>query len=127
MCVVWVFALIRGLTPGKHGFHIHTYGDERLADGTSTGGHFTNPDGTIIPHGFPSSTPRHWGDLGNVHANAGGVASYVHRDGVISIPSIIGRAITIHAGEDKGPAFQPTGDSGARVATCVIGIANPYI
>ena len=35
---------IKGLTPGKHGFHIHTYGDLRSTDCSKCGGHW-NPKG----------------------------------------------------------------------------------
>lgn len=39
-----VIADVTGLTPGKHGFHIHQYGDCSAADGTSAGGHFNPMD-----------------------------------------------------------------------------------
>ncbi len=39
---VKVVADLQGLTKGKHGFHIHEYGDCTAPDGTSAGGHF-NP------------------------------------------------------------------------------------
>src|SRR5918998_535636 len=40
---VRVQAHIHGLAAGKHGFHIHEFGDCSSPDGMSTGGHF-NPE-----------------------------------------------------------------------------------
>jgi Cu/Zn superoxide dismutase len=37
-----VQADVRGLTPGKHGIHVHEFGDASSADGMAAGGHF-NP------------------------------------------------------------------------------------
>ena len=118
-----VVADIEGLTPGKHGFHVHEYGDCSAPDGTSTGGHF-NP--TNQPHGAPTDVHRHVGDLGNLVANKDGKAHYEWTDHVISFKgqnSIIGRGIIIHAGEDDLHT-QPTGNAGKRVACGVIGIAK---
>src|SRR3954471_23443785 len=47
---VTVVADITGLTPGKHGFHIHEFGDCSAKDGTSAGGHY-NP--MKHPHAGP--------------------------------------------------------------------------
>lgn len=129
-CGVRVSALVRGLTPGAHGFHVHMYGDTRMGDGTSTGGHFTHPDEAAAAatlHSFPFRSDRHWGDLGNLFANAEGAASYTRTDTILTLDSIRGRAIIIHADRDRGRTEQPTGASGARVAQCVIGYANPSI
>src|SRR5215218_2470289 len=68
---VQVTGEVTGLTPGKHGFHIHMYGDLRAPDGMSAGGHY-NPHGH--PHGGPDAKEHHEGDLGNVDANDKGVA-----------------------------------------------------
>ena len=114
---------IEGLTPGKHGFHIHECGDCSAPDGTSAGGHF-NPEGK--PHGAPTSPNRHVGDLGNINANVEGKAHYEWTDPVISFTgtrSIIGRAIIVHADEDDLES-QPTGNAGPRIACGVIGIAK---
>lgn len=115
---------ISNLTPGKHGFHVHQYGDLRLSDGTSTGGHF-NPTGH--DHSGPDSEMRHIGDLGNVTADESGVAKFSFVDKKLKFEganSIIGRGLIVHAGEDD-LTTQPTGAAGARVGMAVIGITNP--
>jgi superoxide dismutase, Cu-Zn family len=120
---IHVAADINGLTEGKHGFHIHKYGDCSADDGTSAGGHF-NPGNN--KHGAPSDKDRHVGDLGNITALADGTANLDLTDTVISFQgknSIIGRGIIVHAGEDDLTS-QPTGNAGARVACGVIGIAK---
>lgn len=118
-----VVADVEGLTEGKHGFHIHQYGDISNPDGTSAGGHF-NPDNK--KHGAPTDAERHVGDLGNLEAGADGRAHYEWVDNEITFSgehSIIGRAIIVHAGADDLTS-QPTGAAGARVADGVIGIAK---
>jgi Cu-Zn family superoxide dismutase len=115
---------LTGLTPGKHGFHVHEFGDCSMTDGTCAGGHF-NPDGK--PHGGPDSAERHVGDFGNIEADAEGNAHYSRVDKLIAFSgphSIIGRAIIVHAGTDDLTS-QPSGDAGARVGCGVIGIADP--
>jgi Cu/Zn superoxide dismutase len=120
---VRVVADITGLTPGKHGFHIHEYGDCSADDGTSAGGHF-NPAG--MPHSSPSSKERHVGDLGNIEADKNGKAHLDYVDTMISFSgknSIIGRGVVVHEKEDDLKT-QPTGAAGARVACGVIGISK---
>src|SRR6056297_872455 len=58
---------VSGLKPGKHGFHIHQYGDLSATDGKSAGGHYS-PEGHA--HGGPDSEEHHAGDLGNITANS---------------------------------------------------------
>jgi len=116
-------AEITGLAPGKHGFHVHEFGDASSPDGKAAGGHF-NPKGMI--HGDPSKTaPRHLGDLGNIEADASGKATYdkVDPDLPLSGPmAIIGHGVVIH---EKADDFgQPVGNAGGRVAVGVIGVAK---
>lgn len=120
-------AQIRGLTEGTHGFHIHTYGDVRSNDGTSAGGHLTNPHGADIAHGLPQDTVRHWGDLGNVVVGRDGRASFSQLDRVIRLAGVLGRSFVVHELTDRGVDEQPTGGAGARQASCVIGFANPEL
>ncbi len=117
-------ATVSGLTPGRHGFHIHAWGDCSAPDATSAGGHF-NPTGQS--HGAPDSPTRHVGDLGNLEAGENGLASYSRVDTVVAFSgprSIIGRAVIVHAAEDDLTS-QPTGNAGGRLACGVIGIAAP--
>ncbi|HYL17386.1 MAG TPA: superoxide dismutase family protein [Burkholderiales bacterium] len=117
---VLVDARVTGLTPGLHGFHVHEKGDCTAADATSAGGHF-NP--RKAPHAGPDIPERHAGDLGNLNADASGVAVYHAEVGGISlgtaIDSIVGRAVIVHANPDD-LRTQPTGNSGARLACGLI-------
>lgn len=124
VCMVDVRASLAGLPEGLHGFHIHTFGDLRDPSGASTGPHFTNPRNEQLPHGLQTDRFRHWGDLGNIRAHENGSAHLALTDRIARIPAIVGRAITVHAGPDKGSKFQPSGDAGSRIGFCVIGIAN---
>ncbi len=120
---VQVTVYIEGLTPGKHGFHIHEFGDCSSGDGKSAGGHFNPGD---KQHGAPMGEMRHAGDLGNVEANEEGIAQLEYFDKDMQLNganSIIGHSIIVHADEDDLTS-QPTGNAGARVACGVIGIAK---
>jgi len=118
-----VVADITGLTPGKHGFHVHAFGDCSSSDGSSAGGHF---DPTHKQHGAPDASERHAGDLGNIEADASGKAHLEWNDKVMKLSgadSIVGHAVIVH---EKADDFsQPTGNAGGRLACGVIGVAKP--
>ena len=119
-----VEAEIEGLSKGKHGFHIHEFGDCSASDGKSAGGHY-NPTGQ--PHAGPDQKKRHMGDLGNIEADNSGKARYDRVDSHLKFDgphTIIGRGIIIHGGEDDLKS-QPTGAAGPRVSCGVIGVAKP--
>jgi Cu-Zn family superoxide dismutase len=121
---VKIVADVTGLTPGKHGFHIHQYGDCSSSDGSSAGGHF-NP--TNNPHASHDAAQRHEGDMGNLEADASGKAHLELTDNMMTMSgekSIIGRGIIVHEKEDDLKS-QPVGNAGGRVACGVIGIAKP--
>jgi Cu-Zn family superoxide dismutase len=120
---IHIVANLTGLTQGKHGFHIHEFGDISSDDGSSAGGHF-NPTG--MPHSMPMSNNRHAGDMGNIEADENGNAHLDYTDLVMKLNgkySIIGHSVIVHAKEDDFKT-QPTGNAGARVGYGVIGIAK---
>lgn len=116
---------LTGLKPGKHGFHVHEFGDTSNSC-KGAGGHY-NP--LKRNHASPCSKKRHVGDLGNIHANAKGIADVNIIDTVVSLNgrfSVVGRAIVVHAGEDDlgrggNAGSLATGNAGARVGCGVIG------
>lgn len=120
---VRVEADLAGLAPGRHGFHIHEFGDCSAPDATSAGGHWNPAD---APHGAPTAHERHAGDLGNLEAGPDGRARLVWVDTMIRLDgpnSIVGRAVIVHAGADD-LSTQPTGNAGGRVACGVVGLAR---
>mmetsp|Transcript_23436 Transcript_23436/g.49890 ORF Transcript_23436/g.49890 Transcript_23436/m.49890 type:complete len:163 (+) Transcript_23436:321-809(+) len=123
---------IRGLTPGqRHGMALCTYGDVR--DTSSSCGAIFNPFGKT--HGAPSDDAglKMAGDLGNITADAAGVATIKVDDSGIKIfgpHSVIGRSVVICAGADdeaRGGHENSisTGNAGPRIAFGVVGLANP--
>ncbi len=117
---VKIVADVTGLKPGKHGFHIHEFGDCSAPDATSAGGHF-NP--TDDPHAGHDAEKRHMGDMGNIEADATGKAHVELTDKMMNLKQIVGHAVIVHEKADDLKS-QPTGDAGGRVACGVIGYAK---
>lgn len=101
--VLHVTGRVRNLTEGEHGFHVHEFGDLRAPDATSAGGHYN-----------PTNMEKHAGDLGVINANADGIAEVDIKTKELTVYSILGRSMIVHA-EAGGP----------RVGGGVIGIAGP--
>lgn len=113
----------KGLTPGKHGIHIHAVGRCEPPAFTSAGGHY-NP--LSRKHGLESADGAHAGDLPNLEADGSGNARYeattdriTLSDGPVSVFDGDGSALVIHE-KDDDQKTDPTGNSGGRVACGVI-------
>jgi Cu-Zn family superoxide dismutase len=117
-----------GLSPGFHGFHVHTVGACDASSGfTSAGGHW-NPTA--------SSHAAHAGDMPSLLVNADGTAEasfFTARFTPEELLDADGSAVIVHAGPDNfanipsryapaGPdsTTLATGDSGARTACGVV-------
>ena len=126
--VVTINGIISKLKPGKHGFHVHTFGNLKSTDCMKCGGHW-NPENCV--HGGRHDEVSHAGDLGNITANVDGVAKFRLSTNKIQLhgnvkESIVGRSVVIHADEDdngKGGFDDSltTGHAGARLDCAVIG------
>lgn len=125
--------LLAGLTPGKHGVHVHGgngCGDSK--DATSganvkfggAGSHF-DPNDTKN-HGGPSvgSDKGHAGDFENLVFDANSSSAQKVLTQKINLTggalSVVGKTIIIHANEDNYTNTPANGGSGARVACGVI-------
>jgi len=130
---------IKGLTPGKHGFHIHEKGN--LLEGCNTLCSHFNPDNTTHGGRLDSKNNRHAGDLGNIIADKNGICKEVFYDTIIKLNgkyNILGRSVVIHDKADdlglggldmNGDIINKkinneslkTGNAGKRIACGVIG------
>ena len=113
---VHVNVKVDGLSPGRHGIHIHRVG-ACSPDFAAAGSHH-NPLGAA--HG------SHAGDLPNLDVNANGRGRInattdlaTLSGGPLSVFDADGSALVIHADEDD-LVTDPTGNSGARIACGVI-------
>ncbi|XP_056630538.1 superoxide dismutase [Cu-Zn]-like [Diorhabda sublineata] len=122
---VFVVGEVHGLTPGKHGFHIHEYGN--ISPGCKAMGSHYNPYN--MTHGGPNDKIRHVGDLGNIEADNNGIAFVNMMDRVIAlrgVNDIVGRGVVVHNTTDdlgKGGDEESlkTGNAGSRLACGVVG------
>ena len=120
-----------GLTPGKHGLHVHENGScnaLRDTEGKSTpfgaaGGHFDPAE--TKSHKGPTGM-GHAGDLPNLVATDAGHARTTFYTDRLSVKegapnNIVGRAIVVHANEDNYTDVPENGGSGGRVECGEIG------
>jgi len=114
---------VTGLTPGKHGVHLHAVG-KCEPDFTAAGGHFDpGPASNTDPD---ANHPFHMGDIPNVLAGADGegfmkitTTRVTLSAGPLSVFDADGTAIIIHGNEDKGTTGAPkSGVSGGPRVAC---------
>lgn len=114
-----------GMTPGPHGFHLHTTGKCEAPGFTSAGGHL-NPDNR--KHGTLAAGGAHLGDLPNLPIGPGGSGSATEivpggRGALAAIFDGDGTAVVVHANPDDYRT-DPTGNAGDRVACGVFSRAG---
>ena len=125
--VVHVNIHVDGLTPGRHGVHIHGVG-ACAPTFAAAGGHY-NPLGD--QHGLDNPDGPHAGDLPNLTVNPQGVGhldATTDRVTISAGPATLfdtasgaeGSAFIIHANEDDQVTNATNGGSGARIACAVI-------
>ena len=114
---------VSGLSPGRHGMHIHENGACTPPGFESAGGHF-NPGAK--KHGSLNPEGPHAGDMPNLVVEADGsadttftVAASLLAQGSGSMIGAQKRAFVIHADPDDEKT-DPSGNSGARVVCGVI-------
>ncbi len=125
---IWI--TFSGLKPGKHGFHIHEFGN--LTNACLTAGAHYNP--FKKEHGGPTDEERHVGDLGNVDTDENGNVNAYYEDKLIKLIgeySVIGRSCVVHESEDdlgRGGFndSKTTGHAGGRLACGIIGITQNF-
>ncbi|MBA2459014.1 MAG: superoxide dismutase family protein [Gemmatimonadales bacterium] len=114
---------VSGLTPGRHGIHVHQNGDCTARDFSGAGEHF-NP--TARKHGLDNSDGPHAGDMPNLTVESDGsadttlpISADLLRPVAPSIGGARSMALVIHADPDD-QLTDPSGNSGDRVACGVI-------
>jgi superoxide dismutase, Cu-Zn family len=121
--IVEISLQVSGLTPGRHGVHLHAIG-KCEPDFTAAGGHFDpGPASNTDPD---ANHPFHMGDIPNLEVGANGAGAMkvmttrvTLSTGPLSVFDADGTAIIIHGNEDKGVTGEPkSGVSGGPRVAC---------
>lgn len=117
---------VKGLTPGKHGVHLHAVG-KCEPDFTAAGGHFDpGPSSNTDPD---ANHPYHMGDIPNLEVKQDGsgqmkivTTRVTLSEGPLSVFDSDGTAIIVHGNEDQGITGAPKSgvSGGPRVACGVV-------
>ena len=113
---------IKGLSSGKHGFHIHRSGND--FDGPAGLCSHYNPTGG--KHSYLNDINGHYGDLGNLIFDKDGICQMKIISKLLRSGEILGRSIVIHSDEDdlgfsNNQESKITGNSGSRILWGIIG------
>lgn len=118
---------VRGLTPGAHGFHVHSNGacapgpdpaTGQIVPFGAAGGHF-DPSHSRN-HGSPGQAPHeaHAGELPNISVQADGTGTLRYVNSHVTLApgktSVLGRTIIVHEKADDYES-DPAGNSGGRL------------
>lgn len=121
---VRVLVDVDGLSPGKHGIHIHEKTDLSDPELKGAGPHW-NPEGHH--HGAPNEGEHHAGDLGNITADDKGHAKTEMTISGVTVNGekngVVGHSVIIHEKADDLKT-DPAGNSGARIAGGVIELSK---
>jgi superoxide dismutase, Cu-Zn family len=116
---------LKGLSPGPHGFHVHTNGDcgpkekdGKMVPGDAAGPHW-DPD-KAGKHGSPHGD-GHRGDMPVLEVAKDGTATKQIRAPRLKLADLDGKALMIHEGGDNYADMpKPLGGGGKRIACGVI-------
>ena len=124
--IVEITVTASGLTPGKHGVHLHAIG-KCEPDFTAAGGHFDpGPASNTDPD---ANHPYHMGDIPNLEVGTDGKGTMKIQTtrvtlsaGPLSLFDADGTAIIIHGNPDQGTTGAPKSgvSGGPRVACGVV-------
>ncbi|MCP5423653.1 MAG: superoxide dismutase family protein [Gammaproteobacteria bacterium] len=117
---------LQGLTPGQHGFHVHTNPDcgagekdGKKVAGLAAGGHF-DPANTGV-HKGPYDSSGHLGDLPPLYVDSEGKAVTPMLAPRLKEEDIKGRSLMVHMhGDNFSDEPAPLGGGGARMICGVI-------
>jgi len=114
---------VEGLTPGKHGSHIHSGGS--CADAGKAAGPHWDPN-TTNKHGNPKdpATMHHAADMPNIDVDAQGKGTMRFQTTNFKLSDLAGKTLIVHEKTDNYMDSPANGGSGPRIGCGVIQVSG---